>query len=136
VWLRCPSILYVNRELVMELAGELVVRKHKNGKRTTYFTKVHDAFKYLVVDAVLLEADLPQRKPIDDRHRELMRGAMRRRCGFLTYTRISAQLRVFVSRLVHGYKWLEIVDLKMQVPLAGILILAKRFRALLEPQAP
>lgn len=102
----------INRQLVLELLGEHTVHPRHGGR----FANVPDALKYLVVDAVLIEADLPQRKPVSPEHARLMRGWARARTGYIQY----ASLGVILKRC-HGYKWLQISSLH----LGGLVLIGR-----------
>lgn len=105
----------INRQLILQLLGEHTVHPRHGGR----FARFPDALKYLVVDAVLIEADLPQRKPVSPEHGRLMRGVTRARTGFVQY---ATNGKVF--KKCHGYKWLQISSLHL-----GGLVLVGRLVA-------
>jgi hypothetical protein len=90
----------VNRTMLREYLGEHTVDERKGGQ----FANVADALSYIAVDAFLIEADLPQSKPISTDHARMQRGEDRKRCGFVIYKSPSGQ----VKRSVHGYKWMQL----------------------------
>lgn len=94
----------INRKLVLELLGEHTVHPRLGGR----FANVPDALKYLLVDAVLIEADLPQSKPVSPEHARLQRGQARTRCGYVQYARGNS-----IFKRCHGYKWLQISSLHL-----------------------
>jgi len=96
-------LLEINAEHVRELIGEPI----SNARGVvTGFTKHKNALRDLLVDATLIEADLPQTAPKSAAHARLVRGLKRTLCGFVIYNR-GAQ----VIRKCHGYKLMVISDL-------------------------
>lgn len=112
---------HINRDLVIALAGALVERGVGGGRVRAQFAIVADALTYLMVDAKGFEANIPQRKPVDGEHGELMRGPNRPRADFVSFHRTVGRVRVILLWLF-GYRWLEISSLKLQVPLVGTIM--------------
>lgn len=92
----------INRDLILSLLGQHTVHPKKGGQ----FANVPDALKYLLVDAVLIEADLPQSKPVSSVHARIVRGEARSRAGYVVY-----RVGTFITKHCHGYKWLQVSSL-------------------------
>jgi hypothetical protein len=76
-----------------------------------------------IVDATLVEADVPQRSPqgngsLREQHREILRGLGREKVRPVVYT----NGRGNISRYTHGYKLMAVVDLGLNVPLCWRLV--------------
>jgi hypothetical protein len=114
----------INRDMIREIAGA----HHFDDKRGGRFANIPDALTYLLVDATFVEANISQRKPLDEEEARVMRNSdgqkkrvpIRARCGYLIY-----RVGNFISKRCHGYKWVQISSLK----LGGLTLIGGLFPA-------
>jgi hypothetical protein len=76
-----------------------------------------------IVDATLVEADVPQRSPkgegqLREQHRQILRGSGRKKVRPVVYT----DGRGNITRYTHGYKLIALVDMSLNVPLCWRLV--------------
>lgn len=105
-----------NRSMLLELLGGHTTDPRSGGR----FENCPDALTYLMVDAMMIQADLPQRAPKDDEQAREWRGERRQNSGFVIYRN-----QLGISKKCHGYKWVQISSLK----LGGLTLIGDLFPA-------